>query len=184
MFFNITHHHWHHVFLGLFLLPLSLYNDWHKVKRMYISSSISKAVESHCSSLDSVLAVMHASCRRQTHFTGESIQALKRGTALCHRESTFYSVPQCSHCKRRTSYGNSVCLSVCPSIRHMPVLSKRRHVARCSLHCQIAKCVQFCRNQKIFPRDDPFPQKSWLELTYPLLIAASLDTFCLIAPQG
>jgi len=25
--------------------------------------------------------------------------------------------------------------------------------------------------------------KSWLELTYPLLIAASLDTFCLVAPQ-
>jgi len=125
---------------------------------MYISSSISKAVESHCSSLDSVLAVMHASCRRQTHFTGESIQALKRGTALCHRESTFYSVPQCSHCKRRTSYGNSVCLSVCPSIRHMPVLSKRRHVARCSLHCQIAKCVQFCRNQKYSPGTTPSPR--------------------------
>jgi len=31
--------------------------------------------------------------------------------------------------------------------------------------------------------DDPFPLKSRLELTYPLLIAASLDTFCLIAPQ-
>jgi len=31
--------------------------------------------------------------------------------------------------------------------------------------------------------DDPFPLKSWLNLTYPLLIAASLDTFCLVAPQ-
>jgi len=28
-----------------------------------------------------------------------------------------------------------------------------------------------------------FPLKSWLELTYPLLIAASLDTFCLVARQ-
>jgi len=32
----------------------------------------------------------------------------------------FYSAPQCSHCKRCTSYGNcvrpSVCLSVCPSV--------------------------------------------------------------------
>jgi len=54
------------------------------------SSSSSKAVESHCSSLDSVLAVMNASCRRQTHFTGKPIQALKRGTALCHRASTYY----------------------------------------------------------------------------------------------
>jgi len=31
--------------------------------------------------------------------------------------------------------------------------------------------------------DNPFPLKSWLKLTHPLLIAASLDTFCLVAPQ-
>ena len=31
--------------------------------------------------------------------------------------------------------------------------------------------------------DDPFPLKYSLELTYPLLIAASLDTFGLVAPQ-
>jgi len=29
----------------------------------------------------------------------------------------------------------------------------------------------------------PFPQKSWLQVTYPLLKAASFDTFCLVAPQ-
>ena len=34
----------------------------------------------------------------------------------------------------------SVCLSVCPS--HAGIASKRRHVARCSLHCRIAKCDQ------------------------------------------
>ena len=70
-----------------------------------------------------------------------------RGALLC-----FYSAP---HCKRCISYGNSVRPSVRPS--HAGMVSKRRHVARCSLHCQIAKCVQFCRNQKTFPRDDPFP---------------------------
>ena len=34
-------------------------------------------------------------------------------------------------------------LSVCPSVRlsHASIVSKRLHVARCSLHCQIAKCV-------------------------------------------
>ena len=53
--------------------------------------------------------------------------------------SAFYSAPQCSHCKCCTSYSNSVCLSVCPS--HAGIVSKRRHVARCSFHCQIAKCV-------------------------------------------
>ena len=31
--------------------------------------------------------------------------------------------------------------------------------------------------------DDPFPLKSWLKLTHPLLKAARFDTFCLVAPQ-
>ena len=37
----------------------------------------------------------------------------------------------------------SVCLSVRPSVRpsHAGIVSKRRQVARCSLHCWIAKCV-------------------------------------------
>jgi len=102
------------------------------------------------------------------HFSGE----VRRWPEQCF----FYSAPLCKRC---TSYGNSVCLSVCLSVR----LSKRRYVARCSLHRRIAKCVYFCINQKIFPRDDPFALKSSLELTHPLLIAASLDTFCLVAPQ-
>jgi len=34
----------------------------------------------------------------------------------------FYSAPQCSHCKRCTSYGNSVRPSVCLSVCHTPVL--------------------------------------------------------------
>ena len=59
--------------------------------------------------------------------------------------------------------------SVCPSVRlsHAGIVSKRRHVARCSLHRWIAKCVLFCRNQKIFPRDDHFPLKFWRQVTYP-----------------
>ena len=49
----------------------------------------------------------------------------------------FYSAQLCKRC---TSYGNSVCLSVCrPS--YADIVSKRRHVARYSLHCRIAKCV-------------------------------------------
>jgi len=31
--------------------------------------------------------------------------------------------------------------------------------------------------------DDPFPLKSWLQVTYPLLKSASFDTFRLVAPQ-
>jgi len=30
--------------------------------------------------------------------------------------------------------------------------------------------------------DDPFPMKSWLQLTHPLLKVASFDTFCLVSP--
>ena len=73
----------------------------------------------------------------------------------------------------------SVRLSVCLSVRlsHAGIVSKQRHVARCSLPCQIAKCVYFCRNQKIFPRDQP-----WLQVTYPFLKAAGFDTFCLVSP--
>ena len=43
--------------------------------------------------------------------------------------------------------------SVCQS--HAGIVSKRRHVARCSLHCWIAKCVQLCRNQKNIPQRRP-----------------------------
>jgi len=34
-------------------------------------------------------------------------------------------------------------LSVCPSVHpsHAGIASKRRHIARCSWHCRIAKCV-------------------------------------------
>jgi len=44
----------------------------------------------------------------------------------------LYSTPQCSHCKRCTSYSNSVRLSIC--LPHAGIVSKRRHVARCNLH--------------------------------------------------
>jgi len=58
----------------------------------------------------------------------------------------FCSAPQCSHCKRCISYSNSVCLSVCLHwLSHAVIVSKRLHVARCSLHCQIAKCVSTIR---------------------------------------
>ena len=51
----------------------------------------------------------------------------------------FLQRAQRSHCKRCISYSNSVRLSVRPS--HADIVSKRRHVARCSLHRWIAKCV-------------------------------------------
>ena len=62
-------------------------------------------------------------------------------------QKTFLQCAQCSHCKRCISYGNSVRLSVRPSVRpsvclsHTGIVSKRRHVARCSFHRWITKCV-------------------------------------------
>jgi len=44
------------------------------------------------------------------------------GAFIADAASGFYSAPQCSHCKRCTSYGNSICLSACPSVRNTPVL--------------------------------------------------------------
>ena len=54
--------------------------------------------------------------------------------------SPFLQRAQCSHCKRCISYGNSVRPYVRLSVRlsHAGIVSKRRHVARCSLH---PKCV-------------------------------------------
>jgi len=76
----------------------------------------------------------------------------------------------------------SVRLSVCLSdIRRYCVKTTARSTAQFAPLDSKMRLV--CRNQKIFPRDDPFPMKFWLQVTYPLLKAASFDTFCLVAPQ-
>ena len=62
-------------------------------------------------------------------------------SVICHSgPCVFLQRAQCSHCKRCTSYSNSVRPSVHPSVSpsvrlsHAGIVSKRRHVARCSLH--------------------------------------------------
>ena len=48
----------------------------------------------------------------------------------------FYSSPQCSHCKRCSSYSNSVRLSLRPSVCHTPVLCQNdgtQHGAVCTV---------------------------------------------------
>ena len=86
--------------------------------------------------------------------------------------------------RRNARIASAVLATAIPSVRlsHAGIVK----TAACST-VQFAltdtKICLVCRNQKIFHRDDPFPLKSWLNLTYPLLIAASLDTFCLVLPQ-
>jgi len=47
----------------------------------------------------------------------------------------------------------------------------------------VAQSIAFRVISICWQEDDPFCLKSWLQVTYPLLKAASLDTFCLVAPQ-
>jgi len=47
----------------------------------------------------------------------------------------------------------------------------------------VAQSIAFRVVSTYWQGDDPFPLKSWLQVTYPLLKAASFDTFCLVAPQ-
>ena len=47
----------------------------------------------------------------------------------------------------------------------------------------VAKSIAFRVVSIYWQWRDPFPLKCWLQVTYPLLKAASFDTFCLVAPQ-
>jgi len=47
----------------------------------------------------------------------------------------------------------------------------------------VAHSIAFRAVSIYWQGDDLFPRKSWLQVTYPLLKAASFDTFCLVAPQ-
>ena len=60
---------------------------------------------------------------------------------------------------RNARIASAVLPTAVPSVRpsHTGIVSKRRHVARCSLDCQIAKCLEFCRNQKKIPQERPLP---------------------------
>ena len=83
-----------------------------------------------------------------------------------------------AHCKRCTSYGNSVSLSVCPSVcpSHAGIVSKRRHVARCSLHCRIVIFVSSFVQTKNISQGRPLPPENDLR-------PPEGSEFCLVAPQ-
>ena len=103
---------------------------------------------------------------------------------------SFLQRAQCSHCKRCISYSNfvrlsvrlSVCLSVLPSVTRWYCVktTARSTVQFAPLDSKM--CLVLSK-PKIFPRDNPFPLKFWLQVTYPLLKAVSFDTFCLVVPQ-
>jgi len=47
----------------------------------------------------------------------------------------------------------------------------------------VAKSIAFQVVSIHWQGDDPLPLRSWLQVTYPLLKAASFEPFCLVAPQ-
>jgi len=107
-------------------------------------------------------------------------------TSAYTRSMPGYSAPQCSHCKRCTSYGNSVYLSVRPSVRPSDTRRYCVKTTACSTVQFAPSDSKMClvlQKPKIFTMDDLFPLKSWLQVTYPLLKAASFHAFCLVATQ-
>ena len=72
----------------------------------------------------------------------------------------------------------SVPPSVRPSVtRRYCVKMTARNTMQFALSDRKICLVLFCTNHKIFPRDDLFSLKSWLQVTYPLLIRPSLVTY-------
>jgi len=73
----------------------------------------------------------------------------------------FYSAPQCSHCKRCTSYGNcvrpSVCLSVCPSVT-------RRYCVKTTACSTVQFALSYSTRSPAIaegPRDAGVPVEIW-----------------------
>jgi len=82
-------------------------------------------------SLKQIVCTNLFKCSLKRHFMKQILDWLIYGILL----TLYITMTLCC-----TNYGNSVRPSaVCLS--HASIVSKRLHVARCSLHCQIAKCV-------------------------------------------
>ena len=97
----------------------------------------------------------------------------------------FYSAPQCSHCKRCTI---AIAIpSVCPSVR--PSVTRRycvKTTARSTVQFALSDskmCHSFAETKKYSPGTTTSPEILAPSDLYPLLKAASFDTFCLVAPQ-
>ena len=99
---------------------------------------------------------------------------------IVYSATLFYSMLQYTHCKRCISYGNSVCPSVCLSITSQYCVK----TTACSTMQFVLSDSKTCTNQKIFPGDDPFPLKFWLQVTYYLNNQSSLPRCRLLSLRG
>ena len=92
-----------------------------------------------CSCLHRLLTDTIISCPMDLRRRGHSFP-LHQCKYNLFKNSFLYSAPQCSHCKRCTSYGNSVCLSVCLSICPSVI---RRYCVKTTVRSvvQFEKCI-------------------------------------------
>ena len=95
---------------------------------------------------------------------------------------SFYSASQCSQCKRCTSYGNSVRLSVRLSVtRRYCVKTTARSTVQFAL--SDSKMCLVLQKLKNIPQGRPLLSETLAPSDLPLLKAARFDTFCFVAPQ-
>jgi len=90
--------------------------------------------------------------------------------------------------RRNARIANAVLAMAFPSVCLRPSVTRRycvKTTARSTVQFALLdskRCLVLYEPKNI-TQGRPLPLKSWLQVTYPLLISASLDTFCLVAPQ-
>jgi len=143
-------------FLVSFLFPLSLakgnyFEDWlaESINKMLLTTTFIVSSHFHlpCSRLHSYLI---PSYRNEWAISTFFVLMKSTDEPFLQRAAMLAAMLALQALYYLWQFRPSVCPSVCSSVRpsHAGIVSKRRHVARCSLHCQIAKCVSYCRNQK------------------------------------
>jgi len=68
------------------------------------------------------------------------------------------------------------------SLDHMGGSAAKFHYIKIVSGSVLAQSIAFRVVSIYWQGDDPFSLKFWLQVTYPLLKAASFDTFCLVVP--
>jgi len=92
----------------------------------------------------------------------------------------FYAAP--NFLKMGIKYLNLSSFTQVSTIKDEKSAAKFRYIKTVSGKV-VAQSIAFRVVSIYWQGDDPFPLKSWLKLTHPLLKAATFDTFCLVAPQ-
>jgi len=132
-----------------------------RLAQQYVVYSVQNSdlfIEMKLRRTSATIVTLWSQCSYLWSNSGKSIGPMRR--TVCWVSGRTISVLQTMHrplftARRNARIASAVLataiLSVCPSVRpsirpsvrlpHAGIVSKRRHVVRCSLHCRIAKCV-------------------------------------------